>query len=415
MRIPDYDLLASLTGDETFYVVDENGRSRRAKTGSISGAAAQFASTGKFYSDQGATVARYGDRLFVGSATANDGAADRDNRPTDWLTSEMAATSIGGWAIWRSTLAALSTIGASAVAAGSRTSDAVSNAAALGSMPSSIGVSSWGIADSTQNPTDATAYAFYGEAWRMAGVNYQPTFGMELEAVNLGGDASGMTTPYHVNCGGGVYGIQLGSGGGQTSGTSDAEAALTFVSNPSRWKYGLMFAAGSLTGTDGTDSGYGSAIVMAARQGLSWSTPETVENVQGASTGAMVWSSVAAAANGQRIEFSDNGLLFENSTGHLLFSVLPMADPNATLQVQAGTEQQAAGLYVNEGNNGSPNMLLSCATGGNFMLQGEMVAANTATPFTAAPAYGWLQAGVLVGGSWVQGRIPVFSADQAGG
>ncbi|OUJ14207.1 hypothetical protein [Acetobacter sp. DsW_063] len=415
MNVLSYDLLVTLSGAESIFAVDASGKSRRILTGSISGTAASFPSSGNFYADKGATVGRYGDRLFVGGAAANDGKSDRDDTPTDWLTAAMAATSIGGWAVWRATMAALSTVGASGFVGGSRTSDAVANTTALGSTPSSIGVSAWGIADSTSNPTAATAYGFYGEAWRLTGVNYQPTFVAEFDAVNLGGAASGQTTPYHPNTGGGVYGLQLASGGGQTSGVSDSEAAITIVNNNAAWKAGIVFGATALTGTDGADSGYGSAIMMAMRQGLSWATPETVQNVQGANTGAMIWSSVTTAANGQRIEFNDNGLLFENGSGNLLFAIAPNAAPNATLQIQAGSAQQAAGLYVNGGNDGSANMLLSCASGGNFMFDGAMVAANTSVPFTAAPAYGWLQAGVLVGGVWQQGRIPVFSATQAGG
>ncbi|MBR0560874.1 hypothetical protein KB213_12595, partial [Neokomagataea sp. TBRC 2177] len=65
----------------------------------------------------------------------------------------------------------------------------------------------------------------------MACENYQPNFCMEFEGVKLGGPVVGETNPYSIKVGGGVYGIQLGVGEGHTSGTSDAAARNTFVSN----------------------------------------------------------------------------------------------------------------------------------------------------------------------------------------
>lgn len=142
---------------------------------------------------------------------------------------------------------------------------------------------------------------------------------MELEVVNHGGPAHGVSTPYHPNCGGGTYAIQIGAGGGQTEGTTDGEAGIVFVSNPDSWKTGILFSNTSLAGTNGDDGGYGNAISMARNQGIEWRTPEKREQVQGLDAGAMLFSTVAKTVNGQRLQFSDDGLLVTNVAGNLLF------------------------------------------------------------------------------------------------
>ena len=56
-----------------------------------------------------------------------------------------------------------------------------------------------GLIDDTANPASTTCYGHYARAWRMAGVNDQPTFGQEVETVNFGGMAVGSSNPFHVN------------------------------------------------------------------------------------------------------------------------------------------------------------------------------------------------------------------------
>lgn len=213
----NYPRISSLTGDEVLVLADKSGvMTVTATAGQLAGVPADLQASGAFYQDDGAVVNRFSDRLLVGDATKNPALSDRDqSSKNDWLSETMAKTSIGPWAIQGAQFASVAQFGSSAIVAGSRTSDAKSAPNVLGFQPSSIGVSSWAVSDDTTNPTTTTAYAFYGEGWRLAGVNYQPTFCMELEAVNFGGSIIGETTPYSINVGGGVYGIQLGSGGGR--------------------------------------------------------------------------------------------------------------------------------------------------------------------------------------------------------
>lgn len=405
-----YPKLDALTGEEVFVLADSTGtRTVTATVAQVIEAPVSVEATGQFYSDKGAQVKRFADRLLVGVAAENPALSDRaSSSQDDWLSETMAATSIGPRALQDAQCASVAQFGNSAFVAGSRTSDALSGSSVLGFQPSSIGVASWGISDDTSNPTTTTAYAYYGEAWRMAGVDYQPTFGMELEAVNFGGLAVGQSTPYAPNVGGGVYGIQLGAGGGQTSGTSDAAAGMVFVANPNSWQTGIVFGAQSLTGTDGKDSGYASAVSLARNHAVEWHTPETVSGVAGANVGAFVRSTVTERSNGTRQEFTDNGILFANIEGETLFSIATMENPTNALQVQAGAGMQAAGLYVQEGTGGSGNLGLFPASGGELQITSPVTGAGATMPSVADG--GFLHINI----NGADYRIPLMSAAQVG-
>jgi hypothetical protein len=370
------------------------------------------AASGHFYADLGAAVTRYGDRLFVGAATDDQAKADR-SQTTDWLSATMAATSIGAYAVWGATTASISRFGTIGLLGASRTSDALANTAMLGYTPSSIGIASWAIDDDASTPRTTTAYAYYGEAWRLAGVTYQPSFAMELEGVEFGAAHTGIANPYHPNVGGGVSVVQLGSGGGQSAGAiTDIASFISTVSNPGKAQVGIIFGATSLTGTTGAagDSGYGSAIALARNHGIEWHTPETVSGNQGGNIGLFVRSTVATATNGIRIEAQDSGFAISNAAGQLLFSVNTNTTPTNTLSVQAGSGTGAAGLYVAEGSSGSPNLGLFPASGGTLQLSSAAVAPGNTIAGGIQPA-GWLK--ININGSDV--RIPYFTPTQAGG
>ncbi|WP_336762031.1 hypothetical protein [Asaia sp. VD9] len=409
-KFNSYFPIPSVQGAEVLVIATPDGvETLNATASQIAGAPADSPPSGEFFAEEGAKVSRYGDRFFIGAASDYPALNTRDVAQQDWLSALMATTSIGPWALENAQAASLSRFGNSAFVAGSRTSDAMNSRDKLGHVPSTIGVASWGVADDTTNPTLATAYAYYGEAWRMPGVNYQPSFVMELEAVNLGGAAAGMSTPYHPNCGGGTYAIQIGAGGGQTEETADCEAGIVFVSNPDSWKTGILFGNTAIAGTNGDDHGYGNAISMARNQGIEWRTPETREYVQGLDAGAMLFSTVEKTANGQRIQFSDDGLLVTNMTGDLLFSISPNARPTNTLNIQAGSGLAAAGLYVQRGENGSANLGLYPAPGGEIQMSSPVASPGAAVPAEAAGGFLHLN----VNGK--DYRVPLFTVEQVGG
>ncbi|GAB6853071.1 hypothetical protein [Asaia astilbis] len=405
-----YFRIPSVEGPEILVIATPNGvETLNATASQIAGAPADSPPSGEFFAEEGAKVSRYGDRFFIGGASDYPALNTRDVDRQDWLSALMATTSIGPWALENAQAACLSRFGNSAFVAGSRTSDALKWRDKLGHVPSTIGVASWGIADETTNPTLATAYAYYGEVWRMPGVNYQPSFVMELEVVNHGGPAHGVSTPYHPNCGGGTYAIQIGAGGGQTEGTTDGEAGIVFVSNPDSWKTGILFSNTSLAGTNGDDGGYGNAISMARNQGIEWRTPEKREQVQGLDAGAMLFSTVAKTVNGQRLQFSDDGLLVTNVAGNLLFSISPNSAPTNTLNIQAGEGLAAAGLYVQRGENGSSNLGLYPAEGGEIQLSSPVASPDGVVPTQAEGGFLHLN----VNGK--DYRVPLFTPEQVGG
>jgi len=405
-----YPLAGDICGTEVLVVASPDGtQTLNATASQIAGAPAATKASGQFYADAGARISRYADRVFAGAATDYAGLRDRENGSQDWLSGIMATTSIGPWAMQNAQMAALSRFGTTGFVGASRTSDAQNASSFLGYIPSSIGVAAWGVADETAEPTTTTAYAFYGEAWRLPGVDYQPSFGMELEAVNLGGLAVGLSNPYAPNVGGGVYGMQIGAGGGQTTGTSDAAAGIVFVSNPNAFQTGIVFGATALTGTDGRDGGYAAAVAMSRNQAIEWHTAETVSGTAGANAGAFIRSTVSTRADGMRQEFVDNCVLFSNISGNPVFGVQNSASPTNILTVQAGSGEQAAGIYVQEGNGGSGNLGLYPANGGELQIASPV--SNTGAALPASVEGGFLH--INVNGS--DFRIPLLTPAQAGG
>ena len=364
--------------------------------------------SGKFYADQGAVIRRFNDRLFVGAAGDNLGVANRDQLPRDWLSTTMGATSIGAYPVWGAQGASLARYGSIGWLAASRTSDAQASRNLLGYTPSSIGTASWAIDDDKTAGRTTTAYAYYGEAWKLPGVSQQPSFVAELEVVDIGGGPVGSSTTYHPNTGGGGVGLQLGAGGGQAQQTWDAAAGIVFVNNPSRFQNGLIFGADSLTGVTSspTDAGFATAIRLARNQALVWDTPETSGGVQGINYGLFVRSTVTKAVNATRIEAQDTGLVVSNSAGNAIMVVETAPNPTSYLVLQTGSNS-APGLYA--GGAGSANLGLYPQAGGELQISSPISNSGGAMPATAAGGFLHLN---INGVDW---RVPLVSPTQAGG
>jgi hypothetical protein len=296
--------------------------------------------TGQFYVDSGAHV----------------------TRPRDWLSD------ITIWPVYSAQAASLSRVGATGFVGGSRTSDAKANATALGYTPSSIGVGGFGFSDDTTSPTATTSWGFYGEGWRLAGVNYSLSFSMELDSVNMGPNING-SNPYHQNTGGGTYGIQLGSGASQVT-SSNAETGITFVSNPSKWNNGIVFGATSLAGTDGSigDTGFGTAIAMSRNQGVTWFAPNGL-------MAAFIYSTVTDPTLGNSIVHANSAIVFQASgTGETMAIqnsgnlIMPTAGAYIEMGSYSGTS--APGIDFHSSGNGDFDSRM-VATGGNSGVSGQ--------------------------------------------
>ncbi len=365
--------------------------------------------TGQMYQNNGAHIFRYGDRAFIGAASDNPANSNRSQTPTDWLTALMQSTPIGGYPVYGAQTASLSRYGAIGLLGASQASDSQAQSGLLGYTPAAIGVAAWGINDdTTTGSTAVSAWGFYGEGWAK-GSSYRPAFAAEFEADRFGTLPTGTTNPYATNVGGGAYGLQIGSGGGQSSGTVDAQGAIVVVSNPNAYQTGLTFGSTAITGTNGNDNGYGEAIGLAKNQAIAWHTPETTGGVTGGTTGALIRSTVTLGADASRMEFQNAGVVFSNASGLQIFSISNSSGPTNTLQIQSGASTQAAGIYVIEGSGGSANLGLYPASGGELILSSSVT--PTSTTAALIPAYGFMHINV----NGTEMRIPLFSPTQAGG
>ncbi len=375
----------------------------------LNGTIAQPAS-GHFYQDAGATVDRL-ERVLAGAAADNLAQSTRDTSPTDWLSTVMAATPIGAWATHAAQSASIARYGTIGMLSASRSSDGVAAASMLGYTPASIGHAAWGVADSVE-----TAWANYAEAWALAGDSGQ-AFGYEINAVKFGSTPTPVPTPFAVNVGGSAGAYRAASGGGQTSGVTHATTAIDVVSNTESFLVGLLFGFDALAGTVGDGTGFGTAISMAPGHGLVWCTPETVGGVKGSQPGLTIYSQVTLTAQASRIVAENGSVSFTGATGANTFSVATTGTPTNTLQVQSGAETQAAGLYVQSGTGGSPNLLLSPEASGNLMVNNQALVAAGASFPSGAPGFGWLRLEVYdaAAATWRDARVPLFNPTQAGG
>ena len=376
---------------------DLNAAIEAAKAAALAAASGTVISeaSGDFYQDQGAHVMRQGDRLLVGAAADNPANANRDQTPRDWLSDVMAASPIGPYATWGAQTASIARCGNIGILGASRSSDSKASTGLLGYEPASIGIASWAINDDTTTPTTTTAWAYYGEAWRQPGVNYQPTFGMELEVINRGGVNYALPNPYRVNVGGGTVGIQIGSGGGQGTGTDDASSVLTTVANPSKFQSGIIFGSDAHTGVNENGDGYAEVISMARGHGLGWHTPEVSGTVKGSNVGFMVRSTVSAGSNGSRLEAQDSGLVATNSNGQAVFAVGQNPDnPQSFLSTFAGSGTNPAGINV---FGASHDLYVATNGTGNIRVNGHAVYHEGNPPPTSGGGSGAASGGTADG------------------
>lgn len=204
----------------------------------------------------------FSDRMFVGNGAYNIPAA-RSNTNTTWLSSSIIGAQ---WIPRDAQFMSMSTVGGTAVGAGTRASDGDS----VTTPPSPIGVSSVAINDST---VDHGAWAFYGEVQNepTIGVN-NPVFGMELDCKNKT-SINPLTDPYSFKQG--CYGLALGAGGDQTYGGASINPSNTAIfinKNSNTWNAGIVFSSTSLSDYH--------AINFALPHRLTWYSATTVEAAQ---------------------------------------------------------------------------------------------------------------------------------------
>ena len=90
---------------------------------------------------------------------------------------------------------------------------------------------------------------------------------------------------------------------------------------------------------------------------------------------------------------------------------IPQEPPTNILRAQSGSGPQSAGLYVQTGPDGSSNLALYPAEGGELQITSPVVAAGARLSRNDVPAGGWLH--ININGADL--RVPLFTPEQAGG
>ena len=207
-----------------------------------------------------------------------------------------------------------------------------------GSAGAAIAVAGMAYNDNTVGPGGG-AWSIYGTTVRNAGTT-GPSHGMELDIANRGNEQE--IYPFNMFRPGMTTGIWLGSGGelggaDQPDNLSAASVGIGFISNDghtdpkARFLKGIVFQSTSLKGTDGV-TGEGIAMALANRHTLQW---------YGDTNGRLgaITCQTTDTARAMRINLSDNGVLFQKTTGgQTLFSIEATSNTPANFPlVRSGT------------------------------------------------------------------------------
>lgn len=242
--------------------------------------------TNQFWTQNGANILRAGDRLFVGGATANDGALP--NVSQDWLAQLQLSWGSGAYTQGATLSVLTQAAGSGGVLGGAQTSTLTTQAA--------IGVEAFGISNNAT--TNGNTWGFYGEAHQVTGTG--AASGMELDPVAHQNNAT-LPTP---NIQGTIRGIQIGCGGGYQTGITiyPCSVGIQFVANNQAFETAINVIRGSVVGTNPAISlptGNGIAFYDAAgHQSGSVKASFTSTNVTGINfndTGLQVYSAGGTA------------------------------------------------------------------------------------------------------------------------
>jgi hypothetical protein len=322
--------------------------------GTMTGAITQ-AATHQFWSQNGEIIDRFGGRVFVGGATAGDGAYPSVSQ--DWLTALGAVSYNGGAGVDSNGTASQAAILTDA-ANGSPACALTVGAQSLLLTSTHSTVYPLNIVAVNNNTTLATAVSgTYLEAHRVNNVVGETT-GMEIEVRNSG--SSTVHDPFNSLQTGQVSALQLGAGAGlSAAGQANVGYAVSIFANPMQFNAGLLFFEGSLAAAQ--PGGATTAIGMPVLYELDW--------FSGAGT-------ISARLYGD----SSDALVVEASGGLKVSGpvVLP-ADPTAALE--AVTKQ-----YVDAGVSAAlPNTVAA--------LTALIVTLPTTLPGTSGKL--WLNGGIL--------------------
>lgn len=287
--------------------------------------AGRFASLGSYspltnqnYSQSGAVIHRFGDKVLIGGAIESDSALP--NVDKDWLTEYQNTFVIDGGGINDTLQGAslfYSTVGlnneSSGMAGGGLFAAHSKHFTSAGA--SCIGM--FGMAINDNLTLGTSAWAFYGEAHRMNDA-VGGARGMELDVSSWAPLGEIDPFPHQqtlTSC------LQLGAGCGLDAVVggvqNDIGCVIQVVNNPMRFKKGFVFGKQSLVGTDGV-SGYGVAMALSSFQGIDWF------NTTGSLVGRIAGTNVDST-NKTELRFAALGLQVLGESGQSLAYVFNIA------------------------------------------------------------------------------------------
>jgi hypothetical protein len=229
--------------------------------------------TGKWSTDQGAAIARLGDRLFVGKNTnVNDGNVEPNTVSKDWAETTWPNSTSNAM------IPALAQAGGIGVMGGVRTSDGASGSYG-------IGTSGFCLNDITINiPSPTACAAGYFETVHPVGANganYSHGIEINIDEMNSG-TVNNVIFPVHYQPytspfpNGLSDALRLASGGVRP-GAQPATDAIAIINNGAPFRAGIVFQQNSIYGTGGV-GGQGEAIAMAMGHQINWYSPDGLIN-----------------------------------------------------------------------------------------------------------------------------------------
>lgn len=262
--------------------------------------------TGQFYSDLGARIDRFNDRVLVGAATVGDGKQTPTTR--DWLDALITPSTS------TAQLGVLSTVGQTGILGGTRSSDA-----ANGGTQSCIGV----VGICLNNATGATKQVGFGAYFE---IDQSPNAGfsaaLETDSVNQSGTVVALT-PYSLFPSGAQPCVNAWfAAGGARTGVVNSSAGLVFLENGAQFEKGIIFQAGSVSSNE--------AIAFGQNHAIQWWASSTIGSGFINST---------ASTNNYGIAITDNGIFIGNS---------PASSQNSTCSLEVVNVNSAVnyvGIY----------------------------------------------------------------------
>lgn len=336
----------------------------------------QVKTSGFFQYDQNTVVKinRLNDRVLIGDATANTAAPTMTGQ--DWLTQFQVNIGRSSGFIEFAQAAVLTNVNANAcngMVFGARTST-------LAGIGNSIPVLAVGVNNNTSFGTGA--YAFYGEAYNMAGA-LGAAYGMELDTVNYQGSAT--ITPYaqHPKE---VVALQLAAGAELSpTGQYSSSAAINIWNNNSNFERGIVFGSSAIAGASGT-SGTGIAIAFGQGHTMQWFGSNTA-----ATSSILCTVPAASAANAASLQFTASGLQVQMPGGQKIanfssaisapvnyIQFLPATSGNS-VQIQA--QGSDANIHLSLVPKGSGSVQFGAYASGALSPSGYVtILDNTGTP-----------------------------------